>query len=72
MNSAEETAGSRSLEPSRAVVSAKKQAAPSEQHRASRRRFWLRLGVLFLATLLCAVLGALYPLLARGDQRWGF
>lgn len=67
MNSAEETTESRSVEPRRSAKSAKR-PAPSEQHRAARRRFWLRLGVLLLATLSCAALAALYPLLARGDQ----
>ena len=40
----------------------------AEQRRAARRRFWVRLGILLLASVLLSVLAIAYPALMRGQD----
>jgi len=47
---------------------AKREPAGSEQRRAARRRFWLRLGILLTFSLFLAALAVAYPALARGKE----
>ena len=46
----------------------KRERADSEVRRAARRRLWLRLGILLLASLLLAALAIAYPALSRGEE----